>query len=124
MTMASTVDARIQELTRGMLRKTLYVVLWKGAGGELKAQLPAHLEYMIDLERQGKVFASGPLDSGATGDGLTILRASSREEAREIASRDPFVTSGLRTFEIRDWLLMEGSIAVKANYSTGTFEIA
>ena len=34
--MASTVDARIKELTRGMLRKTLYVVLWKGAGGELK----------------------------------------------------------------------------------------
>ena len=121
--MASTVDARIQELMRGMLRKTLYVVLWKGAGRELKAQLPAHLEYMIDLERQGKLFASGPLDSGATGDGLTILRASSREEAREIASRDPLVTSGLRIFEIREWLLMEGSIAVKANYSTGTFEI-
>ena len=121
--MASTVDARIEELMRSMLRKTLYVVLWKGAGRELKAQLPAHLENMIDLERQGKVFASGPFDSGATGDGLTILRASSKEEAREIASRDPFVTSGLRTFEIREWLLMEGSVAVKANYSTGTFEI-
>jgi hypothetical protein len=70
-----------------------------------------------------KVFASGPFDGGATGDGLTILRASSREEAQEIASCDPLVTSDLRTFEIREWLLMEGSIAVKANYSTGTFEI-
>jgi uncharacterized protein YciI len=122
MTMAS-VDARIEELMRGMLRKTLYVVLWKGAGRELKAELPAHLENMIDLERQGKIFASGPLDSGATGDGLTVLRASSKEEAREIALRDPLVTSGLRTFEVREWLLMEGSIAVKVNYSSGTFEI-
>ena len=107
--MSSTVDASLHELTRGMLRKTLYVLLWKGAGR--------------DLEQQNKLFASGPLDGGASGDGLTILRVSSKEEAQEIASRDPFVMSGLRTFEIREWLLMEGSITVKANYSSGAFEM-
>jgi uncharacterized protein len=123
MTMSSTVDASIHELTRGMLRKTLYVLLWKGAGRDLKEQLAAHLRYMIELEQQNKLFASGPLDGGASGDGLTILRVSSKEEAQEIASRDPFVMSGLRTFEIREWLLMEGSITVKANYSSGAFEM-
>ena len=58
--MSSTVDASLHELTRGMLRKTLYVLLWKGAGRDLKEQLVAHLRYMIELEQQNKLFASGP----------------------------------------------------------------
>ena len=66
--MSSTVDASLHELTRGMLRKTLYVLLWKGAGRDLEEQLAAHLRYMIELEQQNKLFASGPLDGGASGD--------------------------------------------------------
>jgi hypothetical protein len=61
MTMSSTVDASLHELTRGMLRKTLYVLLWKGAGRDLKEQLAAHLRYMIELEQQNKLFAIQPI---------------------------------------------------------------
>lgn len=70
------------------------------------------------------LFASGPFDGGATGDGLTILRTESPEETREIAARDPFVINGLRTFEIREWTLMEGSFGLKVNFSDRSIEVA
>ena len=68
--------------------------------------LPQHLEYMIGLEKKGVLFASGPLTAAAgapAGDGLTILRAASADEARTIASADPFVVNKLRSFEVREW---------------------
>ena len=75
-----------------MLRKKLYVILSKGeaTAEQIGAVLPQHLEYMIGLEKTGVLFASGPLSAppGApAGDGLTILRAASAEEARSIAVR-------------------------------------
>ncbi len=49
-----------------MLRKKLYVLISKPlvAPEKLKPFLPAHLEYMIGLEKRGVVFASGPLADG------------------------------------------------------------
>ena len=72
-------DARIAELTQKMLRKKLYVLFSKPlvAPEQLKPFLPAHLEYMIGLEKRGVVFASGPLADGEgppSGYGLTVLR--------------------------------------------------
>jgi uncharacterized protein YciI len=112
-----------------MLRKKLYVILSKGAATaeQIGAVLPQHLEYMIGLEKQGVLFASGPLTAapGApAGDGLTILRAASADEARAVASTDPFVVSKLRTFEVREWTLMEGSFGVKVNFSDQSLDIA
>ena len=112
-----------------MLRKRLFVILSKGAATaeQIGAVLPQHLEYMISLEKTGALFASGPLTvpAGApAGDGLTILRATSEEEARKIASADPFVINKLRSFEVREWTVMEGSIGVKVNLSDQTLEFA
>ena len=117
-------DEEIAALTRGMLRKKLYVVLSRGKGADLKAHLPAHLRYMIALEKDGKLFASGPFDMGTSGDGMTILRADTAEEARAIAERDPFVVNKIRTFEIREWTLMEGSFGVNVNFSDRSVTIA
>jgi uncharacterized protein YciI len=122
-------EERIRQLTQRMLRKKLFVVLSKGAATaeQIGAILPQHLEYMIGLEKKGTLFASGPLSvpAGApAGDGLTILRASSEAEAREIASADPFVVGKLRSFEVREWTVMEGSIGVKVNLSDQTLEFA
>src|SRR5580765_4130164 len=97
-------EDRIRQLTQRMLRKKLYVILSKGGAtaDQIGAVLPQHLEYMIGLEKQGVLFASGPLTAAAgapAGDGLTILRAASADEARAIASADPFVVNKLRSFE-------------------------
>jgi uncharacterized protein len=86
--------------------------------------LPAHLEFMIDLEKRGILFASGPLDGGARGDGLTIVRAAGLEEAKQIAAGDPFVVQGLRSFEVREWTVMEGSFGIKVNFSDQSLELA
>ena len=126
---AASAEEHIRQLTQRMLRKKLFVVLSKGGATaeQIGAILPQHLEYMIGLEKKGVLFASGPLTAapGApAGDGLTILRAASTEEARAIASADPFVVNKLRTFEVREWTLMEGSFGVKLNFSDQSLDIA
>jgi uncharacterized protein YciI len=120
---------RIEELTRRMLRKKLYVVLSKGVAApeQIAKHLPAHLEFMIGLEKKGIVFASGPLsdpDGQQRGNGLTILRAAGVAAARRIAASDPFVTGGLRTFEVREWTVMEGSLGIRVNFSDQSLDVA
>ena len=127
--MATSAEERIRQLTKGMLRKKLFVILSKGAATpeQIGAHLPQHLEYMIGLEKQGVLFASGPLadSEGKTrGDGLTIIRAADAAAAREIAERDPFVVNKLRSFELREWTVMEGSLAIRINLSDQSLELA
>jgi len=124
-----TVDERIAELTRNMLRRKFYAVLSQPSPTpeKLKALLPAHLEYMIGLEKRGLLFASGPLSDGEgppSGAGLTILRAATAREAHEIALADPFVASGLRSFELKEWTIMEGTLGLKVNLSDQSVEVA
>ena len=127
--MSASAQERIQQLTKGMLRKKLYVILSKGGATpeQLSAVLPDHLEYMIGLEKKGTLFASGPLTAAygkMAGDGLTIVRAANIEEAREIATADPFVKNKLRTFDVREWTVMEGSLSIRVNLSDQSLEIA
>jgi uncharacterized protein YciI len=122
-------EERIRELTKDMLRKKLYVVLSKGGAApeQIAKHLPSHLEYMIGLEKQGILFTSGPLadaDGKTRGDGLTIVRAAGAEAARRIAEADPFVVNGLRSFELREWTVMEGSLGIKVNFSDQSLELA
>ena len=113
-----------QELLVKMLGKKLYAVIsHANKGADLGPVLREHLEYMIVLEKQGVLFASGPL-SGTPGDGLTILRAANLDAARAIAERDPFVTKGLRSFDLREWTLMEGSIGLTINCSDRSIELS
>ncbi len=124
----SELQDKAKELSARMLQKRLYVVLTTPLKpmSELVPVLPEHLNYMIDLEQRGILFASGPFIKGpqvAEGAGMTILRASSLEEARAIAERDPFNVSGLRTFEIREWQLNEGSYTLTINYSDGSYSL-
>jgi uncharacterized protein YciI len=123
------VEQRIAELTQKMLRRKFYAVLSQPSATpeKLKALLPAHLEYMISLEKRGVLFASGPLSDGAgppSGAGLTILRVASAEEARAVAEADPFVCSGLRTFELKEWTIMEGTLGLRVNLSDQTVGVA
>jgi uncharacterized protein YciI len=122
--MPSATELKIAELTKGMLRLKLFVIFSFGKGLDLKPYLAEHLAYMIALERQGKLFASGPFGDGTKGDGMTIIRAADAEEARAVALRDPFVVNGIRTFKIEAWTVMEGALSVTVNFSDRSAIIA
>lgn len=122
--MPSATELKIAELTRGMLRLKMFVIFSHGKGFDVRPNLAEHLQYMIDLERKGKLFASGPLGDGTRGDGMTIVRAKDEEEAREIAMRDPFVVHGIRTFTIQPWTMMEGSLSFTVNFSDQSSKIS
>jgi uncharacterized protein YciI len=83
-----------------------------------------HIEWLLKLEADGLVFLSGPLTSGpgvAPGSGITVLRAGSAAEAAKIAAADPFVTAGLRTFEVFGWRVNEGSVRIDLSLGTGRY---
>jgi len=121
--MPSATELKIAELTKGMLRLKLFVIFSYGKGLDLKPYLADHLSYMIALEREGKLFASGPFGDGTRGDGMTIVLAADAEEARALALRDPFVINGIRTFKIECWTVMEGSLGVTLNFSDRSAQI-
>lgn len=121
-------DERVAQITKKMLRKKFYALLSKPlvAPEKLKPFLAAHLEYMVGLEKNGVVFASGPLSDGdgpPTGLGLTVLRVASAEEARTLAEADPFYRNGLRSFEIKEWTIMEGTLGLRVNLSDQSIEV-
>lgn len=84
-----------------------------------------HVDWMLELEGRGVVFASGPLLSGPdirSGAGMTILRADDEQAARSIAAQDPFVRAGLRDFAVFLWRLNEGSVEIRLSLGSGTHE--
>jgi uncharacterized protein YciI len=62
---------------------------------------PQHIDFLVQKEQEGKIFARGRFVDGAGG--LVIYMADSLEEARKIAESDPLVTSGARTLELHEW---------------------
>lgn len=117
-------DAR--GLLAKMLQKPLYVALRTpndlSRFGEL---LEAHLRWAIAAEQRGELFASGPFveEGGVPGalGGMSIVRASSMEEAQQILSRDPFIREGVYLPSIRKWLLMEGGVTVTLRFSDQSY---
>jgi uncharacterized protein YciI len=122
-------DARAAALMQKMLRKKLYVLIStpRVAPDALKPLLAAHLDYMIGLERRGLLFASGPFtdpNGAPSGHGLTILRVKDAAEARAIAEAEPFFKQGLRSFELKEWTVMEGTLGLRINLSDRSVEVA
>lgn len=106
----------------GMLGKTLYVIITSAAPGvtpeQLGAVLPAHLEHQVKIERDGILFAAGPVQTEDGGRrGLIIIRAGSFAEAKTIAESDPFHAQGLRQYTLERWSMNEGGFSVRVSYS-------
>ena len=117
----------VQSLLAPMLKKTLFVALNKVVASA-EAVLPFvadHLRYMNDLEDRGLLFASGPfIEEGVlVGDGLTILRTMTIEEARELMDSEPLVKRGLRTYDLKRWELREGQISITLRAARSAFEL-
>lgn len=122
--------AAVMEASSAMLQKQLYAIFTRpvsGLGAVLE-QMEGHLAFQVGLERDGVMFAAGPMwtDDGEQweGDGLVVVRAATLEDAVKIAERDPMHRSGARSFTIRPWLINEGTVTVRLNYSSQTFSIA
>jgi uncharacterized protein len=112
-----------------MLQKRLYVIFTTPLKpmSEMASILPEHLHYMIDLEKRGILFASGPFlaeDNETPGNGMTILRVDSRAEAETIAQDDPLYKNGMRTYEIKAWQLNEGGFTITLNYSDKSYHMS
>lgn len=111
-----------QQLLAGMLNKALYVALREPRDlRRIQELLPAHIEWAVQAERRGELFASGPfaaegVQPGAAG-GMTIVRAGSHTEAEALLAQDPFVKEGLVTVTIRKWVVMEGGFTVTVRFS-------
>ena len=112
-----------------MLNKDLYVVFTTPTNGmgPVMENIEAHLKFQVSLEEKGIMFGAGPFwednESDWKGEGMVIIRANSLVEAREIAGSDPMHSSGARSFTVRPWLLNEGTLNIKLDYSKGTFEV-
>ena len=58
----------------------------------------AHVAYLQGLLDEGKLVLAGPALSPLFG--VVVLEADDEDEAKRIALADPFVSSGLQTFEL------------------------
>ena len=113
----------------GMLRKQLYVVLTTPTNGlgPVMENLETHLQYQMSLEEKGIMFGAGPFWDDAEekweGEGMVVIRAGSLAEAKQIAADDPMHKSGARSYVVRPWLLNEGTVTIKIDYSNGKREV-
>lgn len=62
---------------------------------------PRHIEYLDELNKQGKVFARGPF--GDASGGLVVYIADTFEEALSLAENDPHVVEKVRRLELKEW---------------------
>ena len=72
---------------------------------EFKQLLLEHYKYGLSLKESGKLLIAGP-----SGDefGLFIIKASSKEEAEEIAAKEPFGVAGIRKNSVAPWTITTG----------------
>lgn len=117
------------EIGKGFYGKTLFVITTRPArpDADLRTHMVAHLRSQIALEKQGVLFAAGPLtreDGAWSGTGMCIVRAANFEEARAIADADPMHKAGERVYDLQQWRLNEGRITLSINLSDSTVELA
>jgi uncharacterized protein YciI len=127
--MAMSYPPETAALREKMLRKRLWIVISKAVATpeQLATKLHDHLQHQIRLEKEGHLFGAGPLsneDGSPTGLGMIVLRASSAEEARMLADRDPFHSSGMRSYTLQQWSLNEGRMNVTIDFSDQSYKFA
>ena len=117
----------VRTACEGMLQLQLYAIFTRPVSGmkPVMEMLEEHLQYQISMEKGGILFAAGPFwtddEQQWQGEGMVVVRAESLEAARAIAARDPMHACGARTFEVRPWLINEGTLTLRLNHSTRSF---
>jgi uncharacterized protein YciI len=112
-----------------MLQKQLYAIFTSPVDGigPILANMEDHLAFQVSLEREGILYAAGPMwsddEKSWEGDGLVVIRAGSRSEAIAIAERDPMHIRGARRFAVRPWMINEGTVTIRLDSSSQTFAV-
>ena len=120
--------AQVEEMLDKFLNKDFFVIVTRPCvSEEIQKVIEQHLDNQIKLEKDGVMFAAGPLyEEGKefASHGMFVIRADSFEEAKAIADEDPLHKMGLRTYTLHKWRINEGSYTVTVNYSDQTMSIA
>lgn len=121
--------AAVLEASKGMLQRQLFAIFTTPTDGlgPVFANIEEHLQFQVQLERDGILYAAGPIwtddEESWEGEGLVVVKAGSRAEAIAIAERDPMHKVGARSFRVRPWLVNEGSVTITLNNSSQTFTV-
>ena len=119
----------VKEASKAMLQKQLYAIFTTPVNGmgPVFDTLEAHLAFQVRLEKDGILYAAGPLwtddEESWEGEGLVVIRAQSRAAAIRIAESDPMHMSGARRFRVRPWMMNEGTVTVRLDMSSQSFAI-
>lgn len=119
----------VMQASSQMLQKQLYAIFTTPTGAieQILENLEEHLAFQVSLEKEGILYAAGPMwsddEQSWDGDGLVVVRAASREEATAIAERDPMHASGARKFTVRPWMINEGTVTIRLDSSSQTFSV-
>ncbi len=118
--------AEVERLKHPMLKQSFFVMFRRiVAPDRLPGALLDHYRWIIDLEKQGAVFASGPLfaKDGRQGVGMTVFRVADMDAAEKLAASDPFCLSGAAQFEVERWQINEGRVTVTIDFSDQTYRL-
>lgn len=75
---------------------------------EAQALQKAHLAYMDDLHKQGRLIMAGPFLDDTEWRGVVVYRVASVEQAKELASGDPMVKAGRLVIDAKPWMTLRG----------------
>lgn len=121
--------AGVIEASKAMLQKQLYAIFTSPVNGmgPIFEVLEEHLEFQVQLEKDGLLYSAGPLwtddEQSWEGEGMVIVRAANKAEAEAIAKRDPMHAKGARSYRVRPWMINEGTVTLRLDFSSQTFAI-
>ena len=119
----------VKKASSAMLQLQLYAIFTVPTSGmePILQGLEEHLAFQMQLEREGIMFAAGPMwdddEREWNGEGLVVVRAASRSEAIAVAERDPMHRSGARKFTVRPWMINEGTVTLRLDMSSQRFAL-
>ena len=128
----SDTQQRLEKISKNLSREQCYLIMMRPAKNPPKPpiSLPEirikHHEYLVEMEKNGVLFAAGPLrdeHEPSLGHGLLIFRAKTSEEAREFAMLEPYTRYGLKNIEIIPWQRNEGGLTLNLRLAEGILEI-
>jgi uncharacterized protein YciI len=62
---------------------------------------PQHMDFLVQNEKEGRIFARGRFSDGSGG--LVVYIAESLDQARALAESDPLIVHGARVLDIHEW---------------------